>query len=168
MRDVVSSISGKDTVVLLDDVDAFVDAFENNAGGTYVFDQEHIDVLLMEQKNDFGMQLVDVMLWTGDISLAMALPLSDIWVKDVEGRYLNLALTSRIAYREGALDVYIDEISIPDKEFPENMLSQLALLQNTNIWPELYNSPEFVRFIQRFEYMYVDWGKLYMQLREQK
>jgi hypothetical protein len=92
-------------------------------------------------------------------------PLEQVGLSMFKGRYLNGSATFNLAFRNGALFVTAQTITVKGKPLPERFMQRV---RNENLAAELTRQPETAALLQGLEDIRVSEGKLVIVPKEQK
>jgi len=138
------------TAALEEEVQTFADAVEKGtADKPLVLTEEDINTLIQhsEKWQELRGKLY-VTIEEGRVSGSVSIPLDDIRLSIVRGRYLNADVTLSISLDHGALEVYFTSIRVKDKPLPEMLMTELTTY---NFAQDFLRDPETRDLIRRFE-----------------
>ena len=135
-------------------------ALQNTTPWSYVLDQDMIDTILLSGEVQ---DMVDVELGESDVTISVSIPLEEVEISKIEGRYINAIVRASFLYDRGRTDAYILDIAIPGNTIPSYITDTIY---HENLWPNLYRNEDFVEQIQKFETIIMTGGMVLLEIRE--
>ena len=95
----------------------------------------------------------------------VSMPLQELGLSMFKGRYLNGSATFNLSFRNGALSVSPQTVTVKGKPLPEVYMQQI---RTENLAANLTNEPKAVAVLQGLQVIQVKEGKLIVVPKEQK
>jgi len=123
-----------------------------------VLNEDEINTLIAENDSQDPMKdAVRVQLEDDTVKGRISLPLDDIPLPGLKGRYLNGVAELRGSLKDGKLEVFIENASVKGEPLPESMMAEM---RRENLTAEIMNDPEARKTLEKLESMEVRDGQL--------
>jgi hypothetical protein len=139
---------------------AFGDALnKGNKDMELVLTADDLNALISQEKGLQGRLFVRI---DDRIKGELSLPLDDIGPLKLKGRYLNGAVTFKVALIQGAPDVRLDDVTVKGKPLPPMLLAEF---KKQNFARDLQNDPQTATNLAKFESVRITNGTVVLRNR---
>lgn len=118
---------------------------------------DDLNALIAQEKEIQGKLFVRI---DDRIKGELSLPLENIGPLKLKGRYLNGAVTFKVALADGTLDVRLDDVTVKGKPLPGMLLSEF---KKQNFAREFQNDPKTAADIAKFESIQITNGTVILR-----
>ncbi len=153
------SLSKEEREAVKDRFEAFRDAVDNGtAVDPFILTEDEINTLIAESDSDeplkdsLRVQIEDDLL-KGQISI----PLDDIPLPGLKGRYFNGTADLRASLKDGKLEVYVENAEVKGEPLPKSVMDEL---RRENLTAETMKDPEARKTLEKIESIEVRDGQV--------
>jgi hypothetical protein len=136
----------------------FMNALERGTNEVeLVLTADDLNALIAQEKGIQGRLFVRI---DDRIKGELSLPLEDIGPLKLKGRYLNGAVTFKVALANGALDVRLDDVTVKGKPLPGMLSSEF---KNRNLAQNFQNDPQTATNLAKLESVQITNGTVILR-----
>lgn len=123
-----------------------------------ILDEDEVNTLIAESDSEDTMKdSVRVQIEDDTVKGQISVPLDDVPLPGLKGRYFNGSAELRGSLKDGRLEVYIENASVKGEPVPENVMAEM---RKENLTAEIMNDPEARKTLEKLESLEVRDGRV--------